>query len=230
MGWAALFANVWARRAAMVAGALLVLFMAAKYFEHKGSVQGRQDMAQEVANQIEQRHQADRAELAQQLAPALAAASAAEQKAATANQLLLAVLSQRSAATAQVAGMNDAQVSAAVRKEIGDLALPEVQRQILACKTQLPLCEQEAAAARQKADENGNAAAAWKHSYDDLSLYDTKLEGNYRDLFNVKATAVRSWKCVKMWRCSKKKISAPDPATLHRPAVQTSAVVKEGNR
>jgi hypothetical protein len=201
MGWAALLSNIWVRRAAIVFAILALLFVAAQYFEHKGAEQARQDDGQQVAQAIEKSRAADRSELEARLKPFQEQADAAKAKADSAQQLFLAVLAQRGAATQQQAGMSDAQISAAVQKQIGNLADPAVQREILACKTQLPLCEQESAAAQDKAQQNEARAEAVQGSYDELAGYTVKLETHYTDLWNAKSTPVRSWKCVKLWRC-----------------------------
>lgn len=227
MGWAALLGNIWFRRAAIVAAVVVLLFFAAQYFEHKGAVQARQDSAQQVARAIEQGRTKDRSELEERLKPFQEQAAAAKTKADSAQQLFLTVLAQRGAATQQQAGMNDAQISAAVRSQIGDLADPAVQRSILSCRTQLPLCEQEVAHQADIASANAARTDAVQGSYDELAGYTEKLEGHYTDLWNAKSTPVRSWKCVKLWRCSRPQIKTPDPATLRRP-VQTSAVVPKG--
>jgi hypothetical protein len=212
-----LWANKYVRYAAAVAGVVALLFVAAKYYEHVGSERGRQDVGQEIAKAIEDSRKADRQEFEKRAAVWDAQISAAQQQAQVAQQLGIQLATQRAAATRQVAGMSDAEVLAALKRSGVDLSAPAAQREFLQCKTQLPMCEQAVDAAKSEAKENASQAQSWQGKFDDLDRYDSELYALYVQLWNVKATNVRSWKCLKMWRCSRPQISAPSPAEVQRP-------------
>lgn len=225
MTFAMLWANKYVRYGVALVAIAVALFAAAKHFEAAGAERGRQDQGQEIAKAIEASRKADRADLDQQMKSLAETVKAAQSQAAAAQQLGMALALQRAAATKEVAGMSDAQVEAAVRRAVGDPAAPAAQREFLECRTQLPMCEKERTAAKDEALHEHDAGAKLQDSVAALDRYTTQLEKNYVDLWNVKAVKVRSWKCLKLWRCSRPQIAVPAPAeALHRPAVQTSAV------
>jgi hypothetical protein len=217
MTLAMLWANKYVRYAAAIAGVIALLFVAAKYYEHVGSERGRQDVGQEIAKAIEDSRKADRQEFEKRAAVWDAQIAAAQQQAQVAQQLGIQLASQRTAATKQVAGMSDADVLAALKRSGVDLSAPAAQREFLQCKTQLPICEEQVAAAKNESTQNAATAQSWQGKFGDLDRYDSELYAHYVELWNVKATKVRSWKCLKMWRCSRPQISAPSPEEVQRP-------------
>jgi hypothetical protein len=95
----------------------------------------------------------------------------------------------------------EAAIAKALNKPTGGADTPEDRRKFASCLVQLPLCEQQVQADTETIEKGKQAIAEKQKSVDDLSADNQFLRGKFQDLYNLKSTPVRSWKCLKLWRC-----------------------------
>ncbi len=202
--------NIWVRRALLAIVAVIAFLALRQHYVNLGHKQGIADQTQTDADQREKERSADRAETEGKLKLLQQQINDAATHATQQQQLFVSLLGQRQQAATQVAGMTEAQVEAIVAKYS--------PRQLADCVTQLPFCNQQLEAKVQESVEKDKQIAGEQQKYGDLADYTVSLERTYADLYNSKAIARRSWKCLKIWHCSRPKITAPDPSTLKRPS------------
>jgi hypothetical protein len=150
---------------------------------------------------------------------------AANKQANTLTALLLSLQGQRAAASNSLSQISDSQVRALIRQELGDKSgsnaplTPKEERSCAAAIQNADFCEKQRQAENDRADAEKKRADGIKAQYQELAPYTIFMEKSYTQLFNEKSTPEKSWKCLKLWRCTKAKIKAPDPKSLIRPAI-----------
>jgi hypothetical protein len=142
-------------------------------------------------------------------------------QAQTSMQLALSLAAQRQKAATSVSGMSHQKLKLLSPKlstsPQGQADSPEDRRKFASCLVQLPLCEQQVQADTETIEKGKQAIAEKQKSVDDLSADNQFLRGKFQELYNLKSTPVRSWKCLKLWRCVSPQIALPDPMSLRKP-------------
>jgi hypothetical protein len=229
--WALLISPL-GRRIALAVGIVALALGIRWYFLSEGQRQGRLDALQESSNSSQVQRDADRKNTETVLSryDSLLAQydeklKAAETRVARAEVALVTVKAQQQQAASDVAGVSDSSIHKFVKSQLGatdsgPFTLPE-ERSLATCMSQYPLCQKEADAQRDRADASEEQIHAIDGKVDTLSAkfdalagYTVRLEGAYTALWNQASQSKRAWKCLKLWKCDRPQITAPDPAAL----------------
>jgi hypothetical protein len=217
------FSNKWVQYAALVLAVLLALFAIYQHGVGVGKKLGTEDTKQQVATEIAKAVKDAQTESAEKQVEHDKAFKDYMAQAQTSMQLALSLAAQRSQVDKKVAGMSPSDVEAAIaralNKPAGQPETAQDRQKILGCFDKLDLCEKQAAADTVTM-EKGKAAIAEKESQvSDLKADKKFLQDRFVELYNLKSTPVRSWKCLKMWRCVRPQIALHDISTLRKPAI-----------
>lgn len=217
-------ANIWVRRAILVAVLMAAFLLLRQHYVDEGKRQGEQTQAQRSAAQIEQQRVADRAATEKQLAAIQSQIQQAIQSQQQDRQLFAALLAQRQQASTQAAKVPDEQLTPALHQALGNAASNQPltaaeQRQALSCLYQLPICDQQVTTKQKEADAIKAERDGVKEQYREVATYTVGLEKLYTQLWNDKAQPRRSIKCLWLWHCDRPQIKTPAPEKLLRPAI-----------
>jgi hypothetical protein len=231
MIWAFLISPL-GRRIALAAGIVALALGIRWYFLNEGQRQGRLDGQQEAANSSQVQREADRKTTESVLSRYDALLTqydeklkAAESRAARAEVALVTVKAQQQQAASNVAAVSDSSIHQFVKAQLGatdsgPFTIAE-ERSLATCMTQYPLCKNEADAQRDRADASEDQihaidgkVDALSAKFDALASYTVRLEGAYTALWNQASQSKRAWKCLKLWKCDRPQITAPNPAAI----------------
>jgi TolA-binding protein len=216
---AILFGNIWFRRACIVVLVLVALFAVRQHYINLGKTQGTQNQAQQSANQGAADVKSDHVSTVNQITQLNQQINLLQKQVDTTQTLILAIVQQRQQATQAVAVMTKDQVDARIDWALGrspgasEYTLDD-KRRIAECFTQLPLCNKENVQYQTEIGALEEKQVTSEKKYDTLTTYTVNLERNYTELWNEKALPKRSPKCLYLWKCSRPKISQPNPADL----------------
>jgi hypothetical protein len=216
-----LYYRQWVRRAALLIVVLIALFAVRQHYIDVGKKIGTEDTKQQVATEIAKAVKDAQTESAEKQAEHDRAFKDYMAQAQTSMQLALSLAAQRQKVATSVSGMSASEVEAAIAKALnkptGGADTPEDRRKFASCLVQLPLCEQQVQADTETIEKGKQAIAEKQKSVDDLTADNQFLRGKFQELYNLKSTPVRSWKCLKLWRCVRPQIALPDPMSLRKP-------------
>ena len=211
--------NIWFRRAMLA----LVLVAAYFYWQHRQRQIGRQEGAavesQANATVQAQNVQSNRTVTVEDLATISMKMTVLEKQLEAQNNLILIVAQQRQQKASEVQGMSPAEVDARINQVLGKpqgstTFTEDDRRRFLGCLEDLPLCNQQVKEQAVKIDTQKDEIVLAKQKFDRLAIYTTSLEQTYTALWNDKAQAKRSGKCLWLWKCSRPQLKVPDPKLL----------------
>jgi type III secretory pathway component EscV len=202
----ALFANPLFRKVALVIAIAAALYGVYRHAESVGRTQGEASASQRSADALEKTLAADRQQTTAVLQEWTAKVQDSLKEARTERQTFLALAVQRQQASAQVQGMTPEQVQALIEHYS--------PRDLADCVTQRPLLQKQIDSDEKVIATGKEVIAAQSAKYDSLAAYTSRVENNYVDLWNQKATSKRSPKCLYLWKCARPKLTAPDPKDL----------------
>jgi hypothetical protein len=222
----------------VAAGALFLAIICGIYWKghNAGQAAGEEGQKQAQVQDIEDQHKITKKDVDAGGTASEARLKALEDNAAAQTRLLLQMSAQfallagqRQAAAAQTASLTDTQLHPATVQQLG-LRAPNdpnacynfaEERAIHDAVTQYPLCDRQVktAVAEREAAEAGKATVEaqvreLRSRQGELTAYQAKLEGWYRELYNLHPPKYRSAKCVWIWKCGKRKLAVPPPNEL----------------
>lgn len=226
--------NKWAKLGIEVALVAALALGIRAYFLAEGKRAGHDEAAQSQQQEMEKARQQDRKDMqavVDKANGALADAEKQHQAADEALQKLAGILGdlakQRTVGESKVAAIADSDlhgyvVGALNLRATGDKSsgyLPVEERALAGCVTQYPLCQKQLQAEEEKifAEQKNTAAsdqvsAARLDAIKAKDAYLAQLEAKFAELYNLHPPKYRAARCLWLWKCGARKVSAPNPS------------------
>lgn len=226
------------RKVGLAIGIVVLLVSIRAYYFHKDSEAGKESQKGVQADDNESKRKLTEKQAQDSIdnqnkiiAAAEKRAEAAEQNQRTLQLTLQAILGRQQQAAQHTASIPDAELHQANVNQIGlrPAGLTQAcytsseERAINSAVTQWPLCKDESktqnGVMQEVKDELkalSDKVTAQEKKYSDLAASKAALFEDYRQLYNAHPPTYRSVKCLGLWKCGKRHIGLPDPATLQR--------------